>query len=136
VNQCLSAANSALYGVCHAALLHLGCSPGLGFVHTGHQLSMVYDLADLYKAEITIPVAFEIAAVGGGDFGGRARRAVRDAIVEVKLLPRIVADVKQLLGAPADVEDLAAPVVPELWDGGEETVPGGVGYGDEEANRL
>jgi CRISPR-associated protein Cas1 len=128
VNQCLSAGNSALYGVCHAAVLHLGCSPGLGFVHTGHQLSFIYDLADLYKAEITIPVAFEIAAVGGGDFGGRARRAVRDAIVASKLLPRIAADIKQLLGAPADVEDLAAPVVPDLWDGGDGTVPGGVAY--------
>jgi CRISP-associated protein Cas1 len=132
VNQCLSAANSALYGVCHAGILHLGCSPGLGFVHTGHQLSFVYDLADLYKAEVTIPVAFEIAAVGGGDFGGRARRAVRDAIVASKLLPRIVADIKQLLGAPeGDDEVQVAPVVPELWDGGGQTVPGGVGYGDE-----
>ena len=131
VNQCLSAANSALYGVCHAAILHLGCSPGLGFVHTGHQLSFVYDLADLYKAEVTIPVAFGIAAVGGGDFSGRARRAVRDAIVEVRLLPRIVADIKQLLGAPDDGDaEGAAPAVPELWDGGG-TVPGGVDYGDE-----
>lgn len=131
VNQCLSAANSALYGVCHAAILHLGCSPGLGFVHTGHQLSFVYDLADLYKAEVTIPVAFQIAAVGGGDFGGRARRAVRDAIVEARLLGRIVADVKLLLGSPEGDEgqgDVAA--VPELWDGSG-TVRGGVSYGAE-----
>lgn len=132
VNQCLSAANSALYGVCHAAILHLGCSPGLGFVHTGHQLSFVYDLADLYKAEITIPAAFQIAAVGGGDFGGRARRAVRDAIVEARLMGRIVADLKGLLGAPEDDSETepAGPVVPELWDGSG-TVPGGVSYGDE-----
>lgn len=131
VNQCLSAANSALYGVVHAAILHLGCSPGLGFVHTGHQLSFVYDVADLYKVEVTIPVAFRIAAVGGGDFGGRARRAVRDAIVEARLMGRIVADLKQLLGA-GDVEDLAGPPVPDLWDGGGTTVPGGVGYGGED----
>ncbi len=131
VNRCLSAANSALYGITHAAILHLGCSPGLGFIHTGHQLSLVYDIADLYKAQVTIPVAFQIAAVGGGDFGGRARRAVRDAIVEVKLLPRIVADIKELLGVPGDGEDHAAPAVPELWDGGG-TVPGGIGYGAED----
>lgn len=134
VNRCLSAANSALYGVVHAAVLHLGCSPGLGFVHTGHQLSFVYDAADLYKAEVTIPAAFSIAAVGGGDFGGRARRAVRDAIVEVRLLPRIVADIKRLLGAPDDDgEDTGpgrGPAAAELWDGGG-TVPGGVGYGGE-----
>ncbi|MGH3402011.1 MAG: type I-E CRISPR-associated endonuclease Cas1e [Streptosporangiaceae bacterium] len=132
VNQCLSAANSALYGVCHAALLHLGCSPGLGFVHTGHQLSMVYDLADLYKAEVTIPVAFQIAAEGGGDFGGRSRRAVRDAIVEARLLGRIVADIKQLFGVPEDEgQDVDVAAVPDLWDGGDRTVRGGVGYGGE-----
>ena len=37
VNRALSAANASLYGITHAAVLHLGCSPGLGFVHTGHQ---------------------------------------------------------------------------------------------------
>lgn len=138
VNQCLSAANSALYGIVHAAILHLGCSPGLGFVHTGHQLSFAYDVADLYKAEITIPAAFTIAAVGGGDFGGRARRAVRDAIVEARLLPRIAADIRQLLGAPGhggeeeEEEEEAAPgpAAADLWDG-TGTVPGGVSYEEE-----
>ncbi len=30
------------------------------FGHTGHDLSFIYDIADLYKAELTI-LAFEIA---------------------------------------------------------------------------
>lgn len=127
-NQCLSAANSALYGICHAAILHLGCSPGLGFVHTGHQLSFVYDIADLYKAEITIPAAFRVAAAGGGDLGGRVRRAVRDAIAEARLLPRIAGDIRQLLGAPGE-EPAGDPGVAGLWDG-TGTVPGGIAYGD------
>lgn len=59
VNQALSEANAMLYGLCHAAIVSLGYSPGLGFVHTGKQLSFVYDIADLYKAETTIPAAFE-----------------------------------------------------------------------------
>jgi CRISPR-associated protein Cas1 len=126
VNQCLSAANSCLYGICHAAVLHLGCSPGLGFVHTGHQLSFVYDVADLYKAEVAIPVAFRIAAVGGGDLGGRVRRAVRDAIREARLMPRIASDIRQLLGAPLE-EPAAGGGPADLWDG-TGTVPGGVAY--------
>lgn len=129
VNQCLSAANSALYGICHAAVLHLGCSPGLGFVHTGHQLSFVYDIADLYKAETTIPAAFAIAAAGGGNLGARVRRAVRDKIAETRLLPRIAGDIRQLLGAPGE-EPETGPGVAELWDG-TGTVPGGTAYGDE-----
>lgn len=127
VNQCLSAANSALYGICHAAVLHLGCSPGLGFVHTGHQLSFVYDVADLYKAEVTIPAAFTIAAAGGGDLGGRVRRAVRDAIARTRLMPRIADDIRALLGAPG-VEPETGTGPADLWDG-TGTVPGGVAYG-------
>ena len=135
VNRCLSAANSALYGVVHAAILHLGCSPGLGFIHTGHQLSFVYDIADLYKAGITIPAAFTIAGTGGSDLGGRTRRAVRDAIASSRLLPRIAADIRGLLGAAGDEDqdqgDGAQAGPAPLWDG-TGTVPGGVGYAEEE----
>lgn len=131
VNRCLSAANSALYGICHAAILHLGCSPGLGFIHTGHQLSFAYDVADLYKAEITIPAAFSVAVAGGGDFGGRARRAVRDAIIGTRLLPRIADDIRHLLGGAAEPEESSTgPAVADLWDG-KRTVPGGTAYGSE-----
>lgn len=48
VNKALSAANACLYGICHAAIVSLGYSPALGFVHTGKQLSFVYDIADIY----------------------------------------------------------------------------------------
>ena len=68
INQALSAAHAALYGIVHAAIVSLGCAPGLGFVHTGNSWSFVYDVADLYKAEITIPAAFEVVAgYTGGD---------------------------------------------------------------------
>lgn len=60
INRALSAANASLYGVCHAGILSAGYSPGLGFIHTGKMLSFVYDIADLYKAELTIPVAFRV----------------------------------------------------------------------------
>jgi CRISPR-associated protein Cas1 len=60
INKALSAANVCLYGLCHSAIVALGLSPGLGFIHTGHERSFVYDIADLYKAEIAIPVAFEM----------------------------------------------------------------------------
>jgi CRISP-associated protein Cas1 len=132
VNRMLSAANAALYGVCHAAILHLGGCPGLGFVHTGHQLSFVYDLADLYKAEITIPAAFSVASVGGGDLSGRVRRAVRDQIVEAKLLGRIATDLKALLGMPADDPDPGGMTPAPLWDGDSGgLMPGGHGYQEQ-----
>ena len=41
VNQALSAGHACLYGAAHAVIQALGCSPGLGFVHTGHECSFV-----------------------------------------------------------------------------------------------
>ncbi|HOF88362.1 MAG TPA: type I-E CRISPR-associated endonuclease Cas1e [Armatimonadota bacterium] len=54
VNRALSAANSCLYGLCQAAILSIGMSPAIGFIHTGKQLSFVCDIADLYKTELTL----------------------------------------------------------------------------------
>jgi CRISPR-associated protein Cas1 len=129
VNRALSAANSALYGITHAAVLHLGCSAGIGFVHTGHQMSFVYDIADLYKADVTIPAAFGTVATHNTDIGSYARRAVRDRIRETRLLERIAADIRSLLGVTeTETEDVSAQAG-RLWDG-TGTVPAGVGYAE------
>lgn len=131
VNQALSAATTCLYGVVHAVIVALGCSPGLGFVHTGHERSFVYDIADLYKAELAIPVAFEAAALDLADIGAHTRRTLRDRLVEAKLLERCVRDITTLLLGNVDeageTRDLADVVM--LWDGTDGAVAGGVSYG-------
>ncbi|MFD8480498.1 type I-E CRISPR-associated endonuclease Cas1e [Kitasatospora sp. NPDC059673] len=97
VNQAITAAAQAMYGVSHAVVTALGCSPALGFVHSGHELSFVLDIADLYKTEVGIPVAFDVAAESDEDVGARTRRALRDRIHELRLQERIVADIHRLL---------------------------------------
>lgn len=133
VNQALSAANTSLYGVVHAVIVALGCSPGLGFVHTGHELAFVYDIADLYKAEITIPVAFEVAGAKSEDVPGDARRAVRDRLWDGKLLERCVRDVRSLLNTDGDepARDLPDAQISYLWDEHSDPVAGGSGYGTD-----
>ncbi|SCD61976.1 type I-E CRISPR-associated endonuclease Cas1e [Streptomyces sp. OspMP-M43] len=97
VNQAITAAAQCMYGVAHAVVASLGCSPGLGFVHSGHELSFVLDIADLYKTDIAIPLAFDVAAEAEEDVGSRTRRALRDRINETRLLDRCVRDIKGLL---------------------------------------
>ena len=109
VNQAITAAAQAMYGVSHAVTAALGCSPALGFVHSGHELSFVLDIADLYKTEVGIPVAFDVAAEGTEDVGARTRRALRDRIHQLRLQERIVADIRGLLlgegvGEPHDLD--------------------------------
>lgn len=96
-NQGITAAAQCLYGVAQSVVAALGLSPALGFVHSGHDLSFVMDIADLYKTEIAIPVAFDVAAEGDEDVGSRTRRMVRDRINELGLLERCVNDIKGLL---------------------------------------
>jgi CRISPR-associated protein Cas1 len=97
VNQAITAAAQVTYGISHAVITALGCIPALGFIHSGHDLSFVLDVADLYKTELGIPIAFEVAAESAEDVGSRTRRALRDQIYERHLLDRIVRDVKGLL---------------------------------------
>ncbi|MGI6009630.1 MAG: type I-E CRISPR-associated endonuclease Cas1e [Methanomethylophilus sp.] len=127
VNRALSAANSCLYGLVHSAIVSLGCSPGLGFVHTGHERSFVYDMADLYKAETSIPVAFRTAASGTGDLGRSVRRAMRDSMHSAHILERCVKDIWSFLIGEQSEED--APDAVMLWDGRDGEVAGGVSYG-------
>lgn len=134
VNQALSAATTALYGVTHAVIVALGCSPGLGFVHTGHVRSFVFDIADLYKAEYAIPCAFEIAAAEYLDIGAETRRAMRDRFRDGALLDRCAQDIRALLTGGVDgddeVEGDGLDDVVRLWDGGNRVVAGGTGYGE------
>jgi CRISP-associated protein Cas1 len=126
INRALSAANALLNGLCHAAIVSGGYSPALGFIHTGKQLSFVYDVADLYKAELTVPLAFQITAEGTNLVETRIRTACRESFRKAKLLERILPDLdslfhinRQLLGEEVDYDDDASLPGP-LWDGFDE----------------
>lgn len=127
VNRALSAANACMYGICHAAILSMGFSPALGFVHVGKQLSFVYDISDLYKLEIAAPAAFMAVADGDHDIDRRVRLNLRDLFQKTRFLERVANDLIRLFGPDIDdIEDYdddpsrPAPLV----EGG----PGGVNY--------
>ncbi len=124
VNRALSLANALLNGLCHAAIVSGGYSPGLGFIHTGKQLSFVYDIADLYKTELSIPIAFESAALSSANIDKRVRRSCREAFKEAKLLQRLLPDIDDLLDMREEPEPdydadsaLPGPLIDDVdWD--------------------
>lgn len=130
VNQALSAGHACLYGIAHTVICAMGCSPALGFVHVGHECSFVYDIADLYKAEVTIPIAFELASQEVDDIARAVRRRVRDEIVKQSILSRMVKDIKYLLTP----EDVGIGEVMYLWNGKDDLAEYGrqYGVGDDE----
>ena len=124
VNRALSTANSCLYGICHSAIVAAGYSPALGFIHSGKQLSFVFDIADLYKAEVTIPIAFQAAASGEQKLETYVRRACRDRFHKTRLLERILPDIEKLFLCgegkmkivTAEMEKNAEPPESQDWD--------------------
>ena len=119
-------------------IVALGCAPGLGFVHTGHALSFVFDIADLYKADISIPIAFEIASREVADIGAETRRAVRDHMKGSTFLQTCVRDIKTLLSqdegnaieyGPEAFDD---PNIVMLWDDNGRAVSAAVSHSPSE----
>lgn len=121
INRALSCANSCLYGICHAAIVSAGYSSALGFIHTGKMLSFVYDIADLYKVEMTVPLAFQVVVAGTKDLEMRVRRECRDLFHARKLLQRIVPDIDEALKVECDLG-----VFGELDFDSDEALPGGL----------
>lgn len=134
INRALSEANAMLYGICHAAIVSLGYSPGLGFIHTGKQLSFVYDVADLYKIETTIPAAFyavKSLSKYSGDLSKAVRIQCRSYFSRARILSNIAKDLSWILGGPDEMNNDDQPIAGDLWDDGESNVGGGINYSFE-----
>lgn len=86
----------------------------------------MYDIADLYKAEVTIPIAFEVTAQAPEDLPAVVRRRVRHHIPE-----RMVHDIRWLL--LTEEEQTEEPDVVYLWDNKVGAVSNGINYFDREA---
>ncbi len=98
-NRCLSSATACLYGICEAAILAAGYAPAVGFIHTGKPQSFVYDIADIFKFDTVVPVAFKVAAQKPYNPERDVRIACRDAFRQTKLLKKIVPTIERVLAA-------------------------------------
>lgn len=125
-NRCLSSATACLYGICEAAILAAGYAPAVGFIHTGKPQSFVYDIADIFKFDTVVPVAFRIAAKNPHNAEREVRIACRDAFRQTRLLHRIIPTIEQVLSAgelpvpekPAEAVEIAIPNKEQMGDAG------------------
>jgi len=116
-NRCLSAATACLYGITEAAVLAAGYAPAVGFIHTGKPLSFVYDIADLYKFETVVPLAFRLAAQSPAEPEREVRLACRDLFRSSKLLGRLIPLIEEVLAAggialPTAPPEVVPPAIP------------------------
>ena len=110
-------------GLTEAAILAAGYAPSIGFLHRGKPQSFVYDVADIFKFETVVPIAFQTAArIARGGADGlpperQVRIACRDAFRRTKFLERLIPSIHELLaasgiGAPEDAPEGQAPALP------------------------
>lgn len=123
-NRCVSTATACLYGVTEAAILAAGYAPAVGFIHTGKPQSFVYDIADIFKFDTVIPLAFKIAAQNPSEPERAVRIACRDVFREQKILSRIIPAIEEILSAG----ELAPPKAPD--DAVEPAIPREEPFGD------
>jgi len=128
INKAISIANTCMYGVCHAVICALGLSPGLGFIHTGNEMSFVHDISDIYKMDISVPTAFHIVASHPVDLEGDVRHAMRDKFKNLKFLDLVVNDINFVLNNKNPIDYLENRT--SFWSGAENTIEGGKSYGD------
>lgn len=117
-NLCLSAATACLYGITEAAVLAAGYAPAVGFIHTGKPLSFIYDIADIFKFDTVVPLAFQIASKEPFQPERKVRLGCRDLFRQTKLLGKIIPTIQEVLAAgelePPKPPDDALPIaIPE-----------------------
>lgn len=95
VNQGLNLANSLLYGCAVAACNAIGVNPALGVIHRGNIRALLFDLADLYKPQLSIPAAF--AAAQEDNPADALRRRVRTEIHGNQVLKEMLSTLMHIL---------------------------------------
>jgi CRISPR-associated protein Cas1 len=123
--KCLSAATSCLYGITEAAVLAAGYAPAVGFIHTGKPLSFVYDIADIFKFDSVVPIAFRIAGKNPHNPDREVRLACRDIFRSNRVLEKIIPTIEEVLAAgeikpPEMPADSVLPAIPNPDILGEE----------------
>jgi len=115
-NQALNHAASAVEAAAAIAVACTGTIPQLGFIHEDSGQAFVLDIADLWRTEVTIPVAFRAAR----DFQkaprrpleAMVRRGAAEAFRRQKVIPVMIDQIKALFDPKKEQEDTGAPVAP------------------------
>ncbi len=93
------AANQYLYSILCSSIHAMGYSPHIGFIHSGSPLPFVYDMSDLYKADLTIDLAFYLTRKMAGQYDRKiVEKAFSERVIEMDLLKKIATDLNDLMG--------------------------------------
>ena len=97
INRAISAANASLYALCTAIVCSLGYLPQLGFIHSSGTMPFVFDIADIYKPETSLPAAFQTLSVNPEAKEDEVIGLLKQHIERKRIMSRIPKDIERLL---------------------------------------
>lgn len=97
INKAISAANASLYALCASIICSMGFLPQLGFIHCSGTMPFVFDIADIYKPETTLPAAFQTLSLDSDADEQKVLTVLKMKIEQANLLQRIPKDIYSLL---------------------------------------
>jgi len=100
INRAISAANAALYALVTGTVCSMGYLPQLGFIHSAGTMPFVFDIADLYKPETTLPAAFSTLAVKPDADEHQVISRLKSLIEERRIMQKMPMDIGRLLDFP------------------------------------
>lgn len=105
-NQAINHAATFVESAADIAVAATGALPPLGFIHEDSSNAFTLDVADLYRGEVTVPLAFQAARKAHHDPSLSLERTLRrDAASEFRkrhLVPKMIDRIKELLDADDD----------------------------------
>jgi len=108
-NQAINHAATFVESAANIAVAATGALPPLGFIHEDSSNAFTLDLADMYRGEITVPLAFQAARQAIDNSRLHLERTLRrNAAAEFRkgqLIPKMIDRVKELLNADDDGSD-------------------------------
>ncbi|MEM9292736.1 MAG: type I-E CRISPR-associated endonuclease Cas1e [Acidobacteriota bacterium] len=101
-NRALHHAAAAVKAAAMTAVAASGALPELGFIHEDASIAFPLDIADLYREEVTLPIAFGAVQQFEEDPEQSLERLVRKRAVKVlrqqKLVAKMIDRIQELLG--------------------------------------
>ncbi len=108
-NQAINHAATFVEAAADIAVAAIGALPPLGFIHEDSSNAFTLDIADLWRATITLPLAFGVARRVLDDPSIQLERAVRREAAVVfrkeQLIPRMIDQIRELLGVDDGCRD-------------------------------
>ncbi|RLJ22746.1 type I-E CRISPR-associated endonuclease Cas1 [bacterium endosymbiont of Escarpia laminata] len=100
-NQAINHVATFVEAAADVAVAAVGALPPLGFIHEESSNAFTLDIADLYRAEITLPLAFRVAKKALEDpellLERTLRREVAGQFRKQKLISKMIDRIKELL---------------------------------------